>query len=93
MKIEGALRRGLPEVTREDIEKVKVLTMHGAKGMQANTNFVHTGITGAVNRAMTTKKGKENEAYVWYVGVTRTINNLIFVTYNGNQYPIPGVRA
>jgi hypothetical protein len=93
MKIEGALRRGLPEVTREDIERVKVLTMHGAKGMQANTNFVHTGITGTVNRAMTTKKGKENEAYVWYVGVTRTMNNLIFVTYNGNQYPIPGVCA
>jgi len=93
MKLEGAFRRGLPEITREDIERVKVLTIHGAKGMQATTNFLHTGITGAVNREMVTKKGKENEAYVWYVGVTRTINNLVFVTYPGNQYPIQGVRV
>jgi superfamily I DNA/RNA helicase len=91
LKLEGALRRGLPKITKEDIERVKVLTFHGAKGMQATTNFLHTGITGAVNRAMISKKGKENEAYVWYVGVTRTINNLVFVTYPGNQYPIPGV--
>lgn len=93
VKIEGAMRRGLPEIKKDDIDKVKVLTIHGAKGMQANTNFLHLGITSAVNRAMTTQKGRENEAYVWYVGVTRTINNLIFVTYNGNQYPIPGVCA
>jgi DNA helicase II / ATP-dependent DNA helicase PcrA len=91
MKIEGAIRRGLPAITKGDIDRVKVLTIHGAKGMQANTVFIHTGITSAVNRAMTTQIGKENEAYVWYVGVTRTINNLVFVTYNGNQYPIEGV--
>lgn len=92
-KLEGAFRRDIPEITREDIERVKVLTIHGAKGMQATTNFLHTGITGAVNRAMLTKKGKENEAYVWYVGVTRTVNNLVFVTYPGNQYSIQGVSA
>lgn len=93
LKIEGAIRRGVLQITADDVGRVKILTIHGSKGMQATTNFLHTGITGAIDRALLTQKGKENEAYVWYVGITRTYDNLIFVTYPGKQYSIPGVCA
>ena len=92
-KITGAMGRGWQAITKTDIDRVKILTIHGSKGMQATTNFLHTGITGAINRSMMTQSGKENEAFVWYVGVTRTIDNLIFVNYNTNSYTIEGVCA
>jgi len=90
-KIMGALNRELPGVTQQDIDRVKVLTIHGSKGMQATTNFLHMSVPNAVTRSMMTKKGRENEAYVWYVGVTRTFNNLVFVNYNTPSYHIRGV--
>lgn len=92
-KITGAMGRGWQAITKTDIDRVKILTIHGSKGMQATTNFLHTGITGAINRSMMTQSGKENEAFVWYVGVTRTIDNLIFVNYNTNSYTVEGVCA
>ena len=76
-KIMGALNRGLPVVTQDDVNRVKVLTIHGSKGMQATTNFLHMSIPNAVTKSLMTKHGRENEAYVWYVGVTRTFNNLV----------------
>jgi len=48
-------------------------------------------IPNAVTKSLMTKQGRENEAYVWYVGVTRTFNNLVFVNYNTPSYHIQGV--
>lgn len=90
-KIMGALNRELHDVTQEDIDRVKILTIHGSKGMQATTNFLHMSIPNAVTKSLMTKQGRENEAYVWYVGVTRTFNNLVFVNYNTPSYHIHGV--
>jgi superfamily I DNA/RNA helicase len=90
-KITGAMERGWKTIAKEDVDRVKILTIHGSKGMQATTNFLHLGITTAVNKSMLTKTGKENEAYVWYVGVTRTFDNLVIVNYNNTSYPIEGV--
>jgi DNA helicase-2/ATP-dependent DNA helicase PcrA len=93
LKIEGAFRRGLLRISANDVNMVKILTIHGSKGMQATNVFLHTGITRAIDQGMLTKKGRENEAFVWYVGVTRTYNNLVFVSYPGCQYQISGVWA
>lgn len=90
-KISGAMNRKLPKITPQDIDRVKVLTIHGSKGMQATTNFLHMSIPPAVTRSMMTKQGRENESYVWYVGITRTYNNLVFVNYNTPSYHVRGV--
>jgi len=89
-KFMGALRRKVPKIEYKDI-KVYLLTIHGAKGMEADTVFLHTAITPAIKTAMFTQKERENEAYVWYVGITRTKSNIFFVTYTGKNYPIPGI--
>ncbi|MGE5465486.1 MAG: UvrD-helicase domain-containing protein [Syntrophothermus sp.] len=93
LKIEGALKKHLPEITPELINKVKILTIHGSKGMEADTVFLHTAISPTIARSLSEERGIENEAYVWYVGITRTRKNLFFVTYPGKNYPIPGVCA
>ena len=93
MKIEGALERNYPEMKKEDIDKTLLLTIHGSKGMEADSVFLHTAINPTIKKAMYTQKGVENEAYTWYVGITRTKKNLFFVTYTGNNYPLPGVCA
>lgn len=93
LKIDGMLNRNLPSVSLQEAEKTQILTIHGAKGMEADTVFLHTAIPKTVKKLLLTQKGIENESYVWFVGITRTRKNLIFVTYNGKNYPIPGVCA
>jgi superfamily I DNA/RNA helicase len=93
LKIEGMLNRNLPYLDMKEAEKTQILTIHGAKGMEADTVFLHTAIPKTIKKALLTQKGIENESYVWFVGITRTRKNLIFVTYNGKNYPIPGVCA
>ena len=90
-KLDGAIAVGLPRLTREDVDKTQILTIHGAKGMEADTIFLHTQMTPAVTKSFNDKKSLENEAYVWYVAVTRTKKNLFCVTYGNKTYPIPGV--
>jgi superfamily I DNA/RNA helicase len=92
-KIDEAIDKRVLKITQDDLNKTKLLTIHGSKGLEADTVFLHTAIPGAVKKAMLTPKGTENEAYVWYVGITRAIKNLIFVTYTGQNFPIPGVCA
>lgn len=93
LKIKGARERGILKIEENDLQKTQLLTIHGAKGLEADTVFLHNGITRAINLSMYTPKGIENEAYVWYVGITRARERLIFVTYNRDGYPIPGVCA
>jgi superfamily I DNA/RNA helicase len=91
-KLQGALSANTPVITPYTCELVKLLTIHGAKGLEADTNFLHNGITPLVSKSMNTERGRENEAYIWYVGVTRAKRNLIVVKY-GKSYPIPRVCA
>jgi superfamily I DNA/RNA helicase len=93
MKIKGALNRGIQKISENDLQKTQLLTIHGAKGLEANTVFLYNGITRAIQLSMHTPKGIENEAYIWYVGITRARDRLFFVTYNRDGYSIPGVCA
>jgi len=93
LKIKGAYARGILKIGEDDLQKTQLLTIHGAKGLEADTVFLHNRITRAIQLSMHTPKGIENEAYVWYVGITRARERLFFVTYNRDGYSIPGVCA
>jgi DNA helicase II / ATP-dependent DNA helicase PcrA len=91
IRIEATAGTGQPIPGYAYLDQVQLLTIHGSKGLEADTVFLHTEITKATKNAILTKKGLENEAYVWYVGITRAIKNLICVNYPGNEFYIPGV--
>lgn len=91
LKLKGAYARGVQKITEADLQNIQLLTIHGAKGLEADTVFLHNGITRAIQTSLYSSKGIENEAYVWYVGITRAKKRLIFVTQQMNGYSIPGV--
>jgi len=51
--------------------KVKVSTIHGAKGAEADKVILHTGLTQKTVDSMLTDK--DAEIRVWYVGLTRVM--------------------
>lgn len=71
-----------------DIEAVDhvVSSIHGAKGREATTVFLHDKTTRKIVR-----DGDEYaEARVWYVGMSRAIDQLYVVTYpSGPRYDLP----
>ena len=93
LKVNGALKAGVKEIDSERINRVQILTIHGSKGLEAQNVFVHAAIPPVVKKSTLQREGIENEAYVWYVALTRTKQNLFIVSYPGHNYPIPGVCA
>jgi len=68
----------------------RVMTIHGAKGLEALGVFLHTAITQKIKRAIVIPKGESRaEARVWYVGATRAIEHLYIVQDEGNNYKLP----
>lgn len=67
--------------------KTRVLTIHASKGLDANRVFLHTGITTNTRKAM--RSDPAAEARVFYVGITRAINELVIVKDKGANYPLP----
>lgn len=53
---------------------IRISTIHSAKGREARRVVLHTGITTRTEMAM--DKNPDQEARVWYVGVTRAIEQL-----------------
>lgn len=66
--------------------KVRVSTIHAAKGREAEHVILHTGITARTEQAM--DKDGDQEARVWYVGVTRSKNRLDVVSGYEQDYPL-----
>ena len=60
LKIKGAHARGILKIEENDLQKTQLLTIHGAKGLEADTVFLHNGITRAIQLSMYTPKGIEN---------------------------------
>ncbi|MCS3924906.1 UvrD-helicase domain-containing protein [Methanosalsum natronophilum] len=85
-KINNALERHPYELDHNSINTY-LLTIHGAKGLEADRVFLHTGVTKNIQRTMFINPTEE--ARVWYVGVTRTSDELIIVRDKGINYPIP----
>lgn len=79
-------------ISKEEVKNRTVLTIHGAKGLEANAVFLHTAITPRIQKALLFA-GRElkEEARVWYVGATRAKKVLYLVTDAGRNYTLPGV--
>jgi len=92
-KINGIKRR-TELITSKEVKNRMVLTIHGAKGLEANAVFLHTAITPRISKALLIP-GKESkaEARVWYVGATRAKKVLYLVTDAGKNYPLPEVPS
>ena len=78
----------------EEVKNRKILTIHGAKGLEAEAVFLHTAITPRIQKTLLIS-GKESqaEARVWYVGATRARKVLYLVTDAGKNYTLPGVPS
>src|SRR5665647_220166 len=92
-KINGVKKR-TELITSKEVKTRAVLTIHGAKGLEATAVFLHTAITPRIQKALLIP-GKESqaEARVWYVGVTRPKKVLYLVTDAGKNYTLPGVTS
>lgn len=79
-------------ITSKEVASRRILTIHGAKGLEAEAVFLHTGITPRIAKLLLIP-GKESqaEARVWYVGVTRAKKILYLITDAGHNYTLPGV--
>jgi superfamily I DNA/RNA helicase len=92
-KINGIKNR-INLIILEEVKNRNILTIHGAKGLEAEAVFLHTAITPRIQRALLIP-GKESlsEAMVLYVGVTRPKNVLYLVTDAGRNYTLPGIPS
>jgi len=93
LKINGMLKNGVVTIDESRINRIQILTIHGAKGLEATHVFLHAAVPPIVKQGTLTPEGRANEAYVWYVAITRTMKNLIVVSYPGKNYPIPRMCA
>jgi superfamily I DNA/RNA helicase len=92
-KINGILQRKSPIVS-DELHNRKILTIHGAKGLEADSVYLHTGITPRIHRSLVfPSEDSQAEARVWYVGVTRTKQRLYVIKDAGYNYPFPEVAA
>lgn len=65
---------------------IRISTIHSAKGREARRVVLHTGITARTEQAM--DKNPDQEARVWYVGVTRAIEQLDIVGGYERDYEV-----
>lgn len=92
-KINGILQRKNP-ILQDELQNCQVLTIHGAKGLEADTVYLHTGITPRIYRSLVLPgEDSQAEARVWYVGVTRAKQRLYVIKDAGYNYPFPEVAA
>ncbi len=87
--VEGLAHRGCRRISLLDVFKVRLLTIHAAKGLEAETVFLYTDIPAVVQKGLLSSKTASEEAFVWYVGVSRSLKNLYVVASAGNKYKIP----
>jgi len=83
-----ALRRGVDDLDRK-AEAVSLMTIHSAKGLEFNTVFIPGCEDGILPFTMFGETGPDNiceEERLFYVGVTRTINNLCLSYASSRRY-------
>jgi superfamily I DNA/RNA helicase len=60
--------------------RIKVSTVHGAKGGEAHNVILYLNQTANTIKGAKKSQAKQEEEYrVWYVGITRTIENLYLI--------------
>lgn len=89
-QIAGLHKKGCKRLTFDEVRKISVMTIHGAKGLEAETVFLYSEIPQIVFNETTQKpQARVEEGYVWYVGTTRTLKNLYIVQSPNLNYDIP----
>jgi superfamily I DNA/RNA helicase len=88
-QIKGLLNKGFKRISLSDAARVRVMTIHAGKGLEAETVFLYTEIPDTVSKGLKREKTATEEACVWYVGVSRSLKNLYVVATPGKQYRIP----
>jgi DNA helicase-2/ATP-dependent DNA helicase PcrA len=92
-KINGIKNR-INLILLEEVKNRNILTIHGAKGLEAEAVFLHTAITPRIQKiVLIPGKKSQAEARVWYVGVTRPKKVLYLVTDAGKNYTLPGIPS
>lgn len=92
-KITNMLHRDTP-ISAYELRQCQILTIHGAKGLEADTVYLHTGIAPRINMSLVLPgEDSRAEARVWYVGVTRAKHWLYLIKDKGYNYPLQGVDA
>jgi DNA helicase-2/ATP-dependent DNA helicase PcrA len=75
--IQGFKRFGNRRLQHEDINRVQSMTIHAAKGHEADTVIVYDGVTNRVAEAVANDPTqRDNEARVWYVALSRASDTL-----------------
>jgi superfamily I DNA/RNA helicase len=93
-KIMGALQKFPGHMTLDDARNRRLMTIHAAKGGEAQAAFLHTAIPPVVNKALMIPGAESQaEARVWYVGATRPKEMLYIVQDMGINYKIPEVST
>ncbi|APH38217.1 UvrD-helicase domain-containing protein [Methanohalophilus halophilus] len=85
-KFQAALEKYAEEVTWSEAEATVLTTIHGSKGLEADRVFLHTGISNKIKKEM--RKDPAEEARVFYVGITRSKEELIVVKDKGKNFPL-----
>jgi superfamily I DNA/RNA helicase len=76
-------------ITPDEAQNRKIMTIHGAKGLEADAVFLHLGITPEIRKAILMPgEDQRAEARVWYVGITRTKKVLYLIEDINYCYPL-----
>lgn len=65
-----------------------IKTIHGSKGLEADTVFLHTGITQKINKSILDYERMKDEARVWYVGLSRAAQSMYIVADKGKKFNV-----
>lgn len=75
--------------------KVKLClgTIHSSKGLEAENVILSDGITNKIRKSLDSQDGREQEARVWYVGMTRCIDKLYVLHGSRNYFNLINVKS
>lgn len=65
----------------------RIMTIHASKGLEAEVVYLHTGTSVAAQEE--DLMNDPEEARVWYVAATRTLNDLVIVESDGRSQELP----
>ena len=69
------------------------MTIHGAKGLEADAVFLHLSITPEIRKAiLMLGEDQQAESRVWHVGITRAKKVLYLIEDVNYNYPFLDVR-
>lgn len=80
-------------ITKEEVQNRKIMTIHGAKGLEADAVFLHLGITPEIRKAILLPgEDQRAEARVWYVGITRAKKVLYLIEDAKYNFPLMPIQ-